>query len=231
MSHRKYATCTSCGRIVCGPITGGGMRFPDGLMICHLCTATGVTTDSRAEQLLWEMREALKTFGLNLFKAETPVRLASRDELHSNSRHDNHDEHPLLGLAIWSTTYMGKRVVSRQFNEILIQTNLPEDHFRTVAIHELTHAWFFYNNPKGRKIPLQVEEGMCVLVEYLWLKQLKSDDARFRMKIIEECQDPVYGAGFQQALKATRFLSLSSLTRYILDRGKFPSALAAFFYD
>ena len=217
--------------MVCGPVTGGGMRFPDGLMICHLCTATGVTTDTRAEQLAQDMRLALKGLGLNLYQAETPIRLADRDELHSNSRHDNHEEHPLLGLAIWSTTFVGKRVVARQFNEILIQTNLPEDHFRTVAIHELTHAWFFYNNPKGKKLPLEVEEGMCVLVEYLWLKKLKTEDSRYRMKIIEECQDPVYGAGFQQALKSLRYLKLSSLTRYILEKGKFPSTLTAFFYE
>ena len=230
-SHKKYATCTSCGRIVCGPVTNGGIRFPDGLMICHLCTETGVTTQSRATKIMWEMREALRALGLNLYNAETPTRLTNRDELHTHSRHSNHDEHPLLGLAQWSITYVGKRIVSRQFNEIMIQTNLPEDHFRTVVIHELTHAWFFYNNPKGEKLPLHIEEGMCVLVEYLWLKKQKTDDARYRMKVIQECPDPIYGDGFRAALKAVKLMRLSSLARYVIGKRKFPSALSAFFYE
>ncbi|WP_329602115.1 protein DA1 [Sansalvadorimonas verongulae] len=190
-----------------------------------------MTTQSKATKIMWEMREALKSLGLNLYNAETPTRLTNRDELHTHSRHSNHDEHPLLGLAQWSTTYVGKRIVSRQFNEILIQTNLPEDHFRTVVIHELTHAWFFYNNPKGEKLPLHIEEGMCVLVEYLWLKKQKTDDAQYRMTIIKECPDPIYGDGFRAALKAMNFMRLSSLARYIIEKKKFPSAFSAFFYE
>ncbi len=230
-THKNYATCTSCHRVVCGPITDGGMRFPDGLTICHLCTRTGVTTQAKAEILMNEMKEALKGLGLNLFQADTPIRLADRDELHANSRHNNHDEHPLLGLAKWSTSYVGKRIVGRQFEEIIIQTNLPEDHFRTIAIHELGHAWFFYNNPLGKKLPLFVEEGLCVLLEYLWLKKLNTEDAKFRIKLIESSPDPIYGKGFRAARKALKHLSLSSLVRYSLDKGRFPSAIAAFFYN
>ncbi|MCL6269200.1 protein DA1 [Sansalvadorimonas sp. 2012CJ34-2] len=231
LSHRKYAKCTSCGRVVCGPITGGGMQFPDGLMICNLCANDGVATNSRAQRLALEMREALKKLGLNLYNAETPVRLADRDELHSNSRHDHHDEHPLLGLAIWSTSFAGKRIVSRDFREILVQKNLPEEHFRTVVIHELGHAWFFYNNPKGKRLPLKVEEGMCVLLEYLWLRRQKTEEAKYRMKVILETKDPIYGDGFREAKKSLKYLSLPSLVRYVLDKGKFPSALSAFFYN
>ena len=149
LSHKNYAACTSCGRVVCGPLTGGGMRFSDGLTLCHLCTATGVTDRQHAARLAQEMRAELKTMGLDLFQAETPVRLVDRDALHSNSRHSFHSEHPLLGLAVWSTSSVGRRVVSRQFQEILIQSHLPEDHFRTVILHELGHAFVFYKQPPG----------------------------------------------------------------------------------
>ena len=207
------------------------MRFPDGLTICNICAKDGVETNSRAERITVEMREALKQLGLNLYQANTPVRIASRDELNRNSRHNHHEEHPLLGLAIWSVSSVGKRVVAREFKEILVQKNLPEEHFRTVIIHELGHAWFFYNNPKGKKLPLKVEEGMCVLLEYLWLRKQKTAEAKYRMKIIAETKDPIYGDGFREAKKALRYLSLPSLVRYVLDNGKFPSALAAFFYS
>ena len=207
------------------------MRFPDGLMICNLCTTHGVISNERAEKLAAEMRAALKELGLNLYNASTPVRLADRDELHSNSRHNHHDEHPLLGLAIWSTSFVGKRIVSREFKEILVQKNLPEEHFRTIVIHELGHAWFFYNNPKSSQLPLKVEEGMCVLLEYLWLRKQNSEDARFRIKVIEETRDPIYGDGFREARKSLKYLSLPSLVRYVLAKKKFPSALTAFFYS
>ncbi|MCY4473481.1 MAG: protein DA1 [Kistimonas sp.] len=229
-SHQDYATCVSCGRIVCGPLTGGGIRFSDGLTVCHLCTVTGVTDTGRAIQLAGEMRAVLKGMGLDLFQAETPVRLVDRGDLHSKSRHNFHAEHPLLGLAVWSTSLVGKRVVSRDFQEILIQSHLSEDHFRTVVLHELGHAWVFYNNPLGRTIPLQVEEGFCVLLEYLWLKKQGTKDARYRMSLIEGSQDPVYGVGFQGALRALKRLPLPVLARYILEKRRFPSALGAFFY-
>ncbi len=231
LSHKHYATCTSCSRVVCGNVTGGGLRFPDGLTICNLCSTSGVTSQSYAEQLIDEMREALKSLGLNLFQAATPMRLVDRDQLHKHSRHDHHNEHPLLGLAIWSTSYVGKRVVGRDFREILVQKHLPEAHFRTVAIHELTHAWFFYNNPKGVTIPLEVEEGMCVLVEYLWLQRQNTEDAKYRMQLIKACQDNIYGKGFQRAWKAKQQLPLSALSRYVLEHQKFPSWLSAFFYE
>lgn len=230
LSHKNYAACTSCGRVVCGPLTGGGMRFSDGLTICHLCTATGVTDRQHAARLAQEMRAELKTMGLDLFQAETPVRLVDRDALHSNSRHSFHSEHPLLGLAVWSTSSVGRRVVSRQFQEILIQSHLPEDHFRTVILHELGHAFVFYNNPQGHKIPLQVEEGLCVLLEYLWLKKQDTEDARYRITLIEDCTDPVYGTGFQKARQALGRLPLPILVRYILEKRSLPSALSAFFY-
>ena len=233
-SHKNYARCTSCGRLVCGPITNGGMRFPDGLTICNLCTSNSVITNSRAEQLAEEMRQVLKHFGLNLFQANTPVILADRDELHGNSRHNQHDNHPLLGLATWSTTSVGNRIVSRSFKHILIQKNLPEEHFRTVAIHELGHAWFFYNHYINSKepgqLPLQLEEGICVLLEYLWLKRLKTKDAEYRRTLIEKSPDPIYGDGFRAAYKALDYLSLSSLISFVIEKRRFPTALSAFFY-
>ena len=231
VEHQNYSTCTSCSRVVCGSITGGGMRFPDGLTICNLCATNGITTNSQAEHIAGEMRAALKSLGLDLFQASTPVRIANRDQLYRYSRHNHHDEHPLLGLAVWSTHYMGERVIGRDFEEILVQSNLPEAHFRTVVIHELTHAWFFYNNPKAVPIPLQIEEGMCVLAEYLWLKRQGTDDARYRMTMIEQCQDKIYGEGFQKALKANKLLKLGTLGQYVLENQKFPSWLSAFFYD
>ena len=226
--HRNYDRCTSCSRIVCGPLTGGGMRFPDGLVICNLCCDSGIVTQERAEILLQEMRQALGRIGLNLVNAPTPVHLAGRDELHRFSRHKHHQEHPLLGLARWQVTRASGRVVDRSFQDIIIQQNLPELHFRTVAIHELCHAWFFYNQYEG--LPLEVEEGMCVLMEYLWLRRQKTREAAYFIRQITQSPDPVYGDGFRQASRALTRLPMKVLLQYLKEQRRFPGAIAAFFY-
>ena len=227
-SHANFTKCCSCSRIVCDALTNGGMRHPDGVTVCNLCTLHAVDTQERAERLLNEMREALASVGLKLNKTQTPLKLCNRDELRTASRHNFHNERPILGLAQWSTSLAKGRVVSRQFDHILIQDKLPEAHFRTIAIHELTHAWFFYNY--YHDLPLQVEEGMCVLMEYIWLKSQSTEDADFRRRRIEQSQDPIYGDGFRKARASLKLMPLSVLMRYLKEKKAFPTRWSAFFY-
>ncbi len=226
-SHINHSKCLSCGRIVCERLTRGGITYPDGLLVCNLCNETAVTTLTQAIRIVEEMRLELQTLGLGLANTSVPVRLVDREELRSRSRHNFHNERPILGLACWSKSVLKGRVVARQFENILVQKNLPEAHFRTVIIHELTHAWFFYGYYEN---PLIIEEGMCVLMEYLWLKKQKTQDAAYRLELITQSKDPIYGEGFRQALLSRKRLPLKMLMRYIKEKKKFPSALAAFFY-
>ena len=230
-SHINYAKCSSCQRIVCDQLTHGGVRYPDGVVICNLCSENAVKTQQRADYLVSDMRLELQKLGLSLGNAVVPSKLADRDELRTHARHNFHDERPILGLALKGkyTDPRTGRVVKRKLEYILIQKNLPELHFRTIAIHELTHAWFFYSR-YPEHLPLVVEEGMCVLMEYLWLKKQGTREAKFRMHAIEQSTDPIYGFGFQQAKKARERLPLKMLMQYIKEKHKFPSAIAAFFY-
>lgn len=227
-THDSYSNCSSCGRIVCKNLTDGGMQFPDGVVICTLCSLHGVSTQERAKKLMKEMRSALASVGLKLNSSQTPVKLCGRDELNGAHRHDYHENRPILGLARWTISSRKGKVIARNFKDILIQQHLPEEHFRTVAIHELTHAWFFYNQYYG--LPLEVEEGMCVLMEYIWLKSLKTKDAAYRRKIIEDSPDPVYGDGFRAAREALKLMPLESLLEFLKEKKKFPNKLTAFFY-
>ncbi len=227
-THNHYSNCSSCGRVVCKNLTDGGMQHPDGVVICNICSLRGVATQERAINLMAEMRSALASVGLKLNAITIPVHLCGRDELNEASRHDFHENRPILGLARWTISSRGDRIISRDFKDILIQINLPEEHFRTVAIHELTHAWFFYNDYQD--MPLEVEEGMCVLMEYIWLKSLNSKDADYRRTAIEESTDPVYGDGFRAARDSLKLMPLNVLLDYIKGKNKFPTRLAAFFY-
>ena len=227
-THEGYTQCASCSRIVCKHLTDGGIQYPDGVTICNLCNLNGVSTQERAERLVTEMRQSLASVGLKLSAAQTPIQLCGRDELNEASQHNFHENRPILGMARSVTTYQRGRPIARQFDRILIQIHLPEEHFRTVAIHELTHAWFFYHQYQG--LPLEVEEGMCVLMEYIWLKSQKTKDAQYRMEVIEESPDPVYGDGFRAAREALRRMPLNVLLEYLLEKKAFPTRLSAFFY-
>ena len=227
-THKNYTHCASCSRIVCKSLTDGGMQYPDGVTICNLCGLHGVSTQERAERLLGEMRESLASVGLKLNSTQTPILLCGRDELNEASRHGFHENRPILGLARWSISSRRGKIISRNFNNIMIQINLPEEHFRTVAIHELTHAWFFYN--QFQDLPLEVEEGMCVLMEYIWLKSQKNKDSQYRMTIIEESLDPVYGDGFRAARDSLKLMPLKVLLEFLKEKKKFPTKLTAFFY-
>lgn len=85
---------------------------------------------------------------------------------------------------------------------------------------------------------LQVEEGVCQLLSYLFLKykQVVADDsspkmrATFRARLravlvqqIETDQTPVYGDGFRAALEAyTRVHSLQTVFDSLRRSGRFP---------
>ncbi|WP_252180003.1 protein DA1 [Endozoicomonas sp. 4G] len=227
--HEDYTQCSSCSRIVCKNITDGGMSFPDGLVICNLCNLRGVISQEQGDKIMEQMRSALASVGLNLHQSSTPLTLCGRNELREASRHNFHNERPILGLTRWSTsTAANGQVIAREFNDILIQKHLPEEHFQTVAIHELTHAWFFYNN--YRDLPLEVEEGMCVMMEYIWLKNQDTKNAQFRIMAIENSDDPVYGLGFQKARASLKLMPLKTLLQFIKERKTFPTRWAAFFY-
>ncbi|WP_301335654.1 protein DA1 [Endozoicomonas ascidiicola] len=226
--HQNHPECSSCGRLVCDNLTDGAMQYPDGVVICNQCSLNGVSTQAQADQIAEEMRFALASVGLKLNSTQTPVFLCGRDELNGASHHNFHDNHPILGVTRTNTTHSRGEILARNFDCILIQINLPEEHFRTVMIHELTHAWFFYNY--FLDLPLKVEEGMCVLMEYIWLKNLDTKDAEFRRKQIALTPDPIYGDGFREAREALRLMPLSKLLSYIKEKKKFPTRWAAFFY-
>ncbi len=227
-NHSGHPECSSCGRLVCDNLTDGGMQYPDGVVICNLCSLNGISSQERADKIAEEMRSALASVGLKLNSTQTPVRLCGRDELNGASHHNFHDNHPILGVTRTTTTHQKGRLLARNFDCILIQINLPEEHFRTVMIHELTHAWFFYNYFEN--LPLKVEEGMCVLMEYIWLKNLDTKDAEYRGKQIELSPDPIYGEGFREARDSLNYMPLKSLLEFIKEKKKFPNRLSSFFF-
>lgn len=57
----------------------------------------------------------------------------------------------------------------RHVSAILVLNCLPRLHIGATLAHELMHAWLHMAATYSR-LPLQVEEGLCELLAYLWIE-------------------------------------------------------------
>ncbi|KAF1318779.1 Da1-related 1 protein, partial [Globisporangium splendens] len=137
----------------------------------------------------------------------------------------------------------GPEVVSieknRSVNAILILHGLPYDLTAQVLAHEATHSFIKLSDGFPDHIPMMVEEGMCQLMSYLYLKYkqlIEEDETNPKMKAsfparlrqflvmqIENDQTPVYGDGFRAAFEAyNRVHSLQKMFDSLRRTGQFP---------
>lgn len=223
-SHRdQLPDCCSCQRPVCDAITDGGVQLADGRILCNRCRPTAVNDEARATQILQEVRQSMAAFGLDLGSHETPLRLVDQPSLSKLSNAGTRDR-PILGLARNERLEDNKgRIIKRRCEAILILYGLPENHFRQVAAHECCHAWLHY---KGfDRLPKKVEEGLCTLSEFLYLKNSPDPDRDIRIKMLDRNQDPVYGDGYRAARKAMKAKGLNAMLKYVYKNRRFPGGL------
>jgi len=213
--ENELPACFSCGRLVCDGLTGGGVRYDDGRVMCTLCRESAVDDFAEGKAILSGVRGTLRVLGLDLGSAKTPLGLVDLRELKEGGSRD------LSGntrTALWS---QNGEVIERTVEEILILRGLPYEHFCSVAAHELGHAWLFLEG--FPELPLRVEEGICELISYLWLQQMGTLGAEHRMRVMEHNDDPVYGHGFRAALKSYRQYPLDSILAYVREHRRFPT--------
>lgn len=218
--ERKLKPCFSCSRLICDSLTKGGQRYPDGTHICNLCFETAVMNPKEAEQIFRTVVGNFEQMGFPFKGATLPFRLVDSNQIKAGMKKR---KKPVLGKARNQITMQGNKVVKREFKEVVLIHGMPREMFEVVAIHELCHAWLFYNHFYG--LPEKVEEGICVLAEYLWLQKLTTPEANYRKNNILKDPDPVYGQGFRNALKATQKHSLGKMLQYVQKNKKFPGSM------
>ncbi|RLN47634.1 hypothetical protein BBJ29_007700 [Phytophthora kernoviae] len=125
---------------------------------------------------------------------------------------------------------------NRSVNAILILHGLPYDLTASILAHEATHAFIKLSDNFPEHIPSKIEEGMCQLMSYLFLKykhmvdhknsKKRTYDARLRKFYMQQLKNdvsPVYGDGFREALEAyKRVNSLQTMFDAIRHHGSFP---------
>ena len=217
--NSELPKCFSCDRLICTRLTKGGQRYEDGRTMCNGCWSSAVTRVDQGQHNLQQVRRTISHFGLDIGKVSIPLRLVNQDQIRRESKH-KYAKNP-AGLCSKVIEYP-KNQEHRYVKEILILWGLPREHFEAVAAHELCHAWLFLNNfPSLDHI---VEEGICELSEYLYLKQQRTGEAARRVAHMESDQndDPVYGAGFHAAHKALGKRSLPTLLSYVRQYARLP---------
>ncbi|KAE8886334.1 hypothetical protein PF005_g10534 [Phytophthora fragariae] len=257
--HENCDRCCSCQRVE--PTIPGRQfhRLSDGRKICHDCCKYVVLDSNEAQGVVKEVWEYMRGIGINL--PEIPVYLVESPVLNEQcSAHKKTDTlmngnkpvkgHVTRGLCLSEVSQIrhmvrtGKnaapRVASvqktRSVNAILILHGLPYDLTASVLAHEATHAFIKLSDNFPDNIPPKVEEGMCQLMSYLFLKykqMMERKDSKkrtyesrlrkFYMQQLKKDISTVYGDGFREAYEAyKRVNSLQRMFDAIRHHASFP---------
>jgi hypothetical protein len=219
-AHAKgLPTCYSCQRVICDRMTGGGVRYGDGRSMCNRCRRSAIDQPAQSQPVLLKVRKSLARLGLDIGQIETPLQLADQQELNRRSS-KSYSKQP-AGMACHSTVTRNGQVIERRVDAILILHGLPQEHFAAIAAHELCHSYLFIN--EFPELQPSVEEGLCELTKHLWLTQQKTPEAAFRLKLLDNNDDPIYGDGYRAARRGLDRMPLDGLLQHVRRYGRLPT--------
>ena len=197
--HKKeFPTCYSCGRLIHKRLQGKSKYYNDGRSICGNCNKTSINTEKNGLSILNQVKTDLSKIGYEFKPVYIPLRLTDQLTLKKISKKKGTGQ--TAGMTCTNQILKDNKTVKIEVTNILILNGLPKIHFCSICAHELTHAWLFLNN--FRLLPQKVEEGLCTLSEYLWLKHINNEESKYRIQCLLDNPDQVYGDGFRLALES-----------------------------
>lgn len=180
--------CYCCRRPLVGSFSEGTTRHGDGRYVCRACGATSVDDPELASDMLERVRHMLATdFGIDTGGAALKVELGELDEgrrVYEKATGVQVGHVCIEGMTIqkhFALQTGAKLVQKREVQGIYLLRGMSAIHTAKVIAHELTHVYLAIN--KFHSLPLQVEEGICQLVSYLWLAE-QVDRARDRTRSV-----------------------------------------------
>ncbi|MCJ7624538.1 MAG: protein DA1 [Anaerolineaceae bacterium] len=218
--HSGDPQCFSCGRMIGQNLTDGGVRYKDGRIVCGICRKTAIDSDDTARKVFIQVQQTLtQILDMDMRIDADRLHLMDQVELDRASPKKISGIHP-PGLTLSELTTINRAESKRSIKGIFALTGLPEEHLSAVLAHELGHAWLFMS--RFPKLPIKVEEGICMLLEAFWLQNLDTPEAAYRLNMLEKNDDPVYGRGYHQAKRALSKRSFSRLLEYVKKNQRFP---------
>jgi hypothetical protein len=108
---------------------------------------------------------------------------------------------------------------------VLVLSGLPRVVTGEILAHELMHAHIkSFRFPTGTSH--EVEEGLCQLMSFLWLKAQGGDDPdrlrEYSLHSLENNEDEAYGEGFRTAYVHYLSIGLNKLLEHVHSCGRFP---------
>lgn len=230
--HRQeYSPCSTCSRLICPRLTGGGVTYADGRQVCNQCRRTAIDTKEQAKPYVEHIAAWLYKIGLR-FKG-----LILKIDL-KDAREIAQAQVPLLGMGDRSSpTGMGKGHIlgyisrgkqiynlglkeRRLVKGVTILSGLPRELFEGVVAHELGHAWLFLG--KVDNLPPWQEEGFCNLLSYILHREHPTPEANFCLRVLEEDPNPVYGDGFRRVRAIFKKHGFGESLSYTYEHRRFP---------
>lgn len=209
--------CDSCGRFVSDKLTGGGMRYDDGRYMCNLCKPESMTDVDDILEIVFEVAEHMKTFGMAVDYNGIQINLVGRDKMQTLSGHHSN------GLRGFTDYREDWRVFGRSQNrkmQMYLLYGMPRMEIINTIAHELAHVWQFN---RGRfKNEREWSEGSCNYAAYLVLAKYPGRDSSFfRTSLIRDV-DPVYGDGFRRVKTLAEAEGNGVWLRYLTKSADFP---------
>ncbi|XP_055828152.1 protein DA1-related 2-like isoform X2 [Solanum dulcamara] len=272
-SHEHDVTkrCCSCERLE--PRSARYVSLGDGRSLCLECMESAIMDTGDCQPLYHAIRDYYE--GMNMkIEQEVPMLLVERQALNEAIEGEKHGFHHMpetRGLclseeqtvtSILKRPRMGGREVvgirthpqkltrKCEVTAILVLFGLPRLLTGAILAHELMHAWL---RLKGfRNLSLEVEEGICQVLSYMWLESEVMPGSRdmpststassssmsstkkgvksavenklgeFFMHQIAHDTSPAYGGGFRAANEAVNKYGLRCTLDHIRLTGSFP---------
>lgn len=123
---------------------------------------------------------------------------------------------PTFGL----TRLTQSRGGQREALDVAVLRGLHPIWFGRTVVHENMHAWLA--EQAIRPVSQDLEEGLCELAAYAWLRSQPNPPAKNLRRLIRTSPDPVYGAGFRAVHAAVRAHGLKETMNALRATGDIP---------
>jgi len=222
--HRnEYPACSACNRLVGSRLTGGGVTYPDGRVVCNICRETAVDTKERAKPIVEGVARWLYERGVRFDGLVLKINLGGAHELKGRGGDRSSPTGPgrgqVMGFILKTAEVRGGQR-RRKVGGVTILSGLPRDLFEGVVAHELGHAWLYLAHVDD--LEPWAEEGFCNLLTFILHKERSTEEARHWVKALESDPDPVYGEGFRRVRAIFKRHGFGEALNYMFRQRRFP---------
>jgi len=211
--HPVAVRCVFCDRPHPDTAPPGWASFSATLLRCPTCLVDAVETQEQARALLPSVRARMAAIGVELAE-RVRVRVVIPDEI------NRHGGAPSRGVLLGLTDQWVVVGEPTTVSAIRVVAGMPPTYFGRAVAHEIGHAWLAQYG-RNRVAP-EVEEGLCELFAYAWLKRERSPLGDSLRSQLHANPDPVYGGGFRTVHVSVDRHGIENVLTSLLTKGALP---------